>query len=257
MGEIHDTIDNRNISINNVGITDYVVSFTFKDGRKKYHTIANIKSGVSVDKNTKGAHLSRINMTIDELISNKELNISDLINVAKELSKNVGVNNANIKACFTIVFQVKTPQTLLTTNMHSNIELYVNVKDNKVVDNYISLSGNVGMLCPNSKSKSRYGAHSQKCNIVLTLYDNIDDIIIFDYYKKLCMSGSAPVFGVVRSDDESYMTELAYDNPKFSEDAVRDLIISVRKDFEDGRIKVELKNLESIHQHNVFCIGED
>ena len=56
------------------------------------------------------------------------------------------------------------------------------------------------------------------------------------------MSGSAPVFGVVRSDDESYMTELAYDNPKFSEDAVRDLIISVRKDFEDGRIK-EVKKI--------------
>ena len=257
MGEILDIIDDRNISISNVGIVDYIVPFTFKDGTKKYHTVATIKSGVSVDKNTKGAHLSRINMTIDELISNKELNVSDIINVTKELSKNVGVNNANLKLDFTIVFQMETPKTLLLTNMHSNIELFVNVKNNKIVDNYVCLSGNVGMLCPNSKSKSRYGAHSQKCNISLTLYDYIDNIIIFDYYKKLCESGSAPVFGLVRSDDEVYMTELAYDNPKFSEDAIRDLIILVRKDFKKGRIKVELKNLESIHQHNVFCIGED
>lgn len=257
MGEIHDTIDNRNISISNVGIVDYIVPFTFKDGIKKYHTIVTIKSGVSIDKNTKGAHLSRINRTIDELISNKELNILDIINITKELSKNVGVNNANIMLNFTIVFKIKTPKTSLVTNMHSNIELFINVKNNKVVDNYVSLSGTVGMLCPNSKSKARYGAHSQKCNISLTLYDNIEDIIIFDYYKKICKSGSAPVFGIVRSDDEVYMTELAYDNPKFSEDAVRDLIISVRKDFKHGRIKVKLKNLESIHQHNVFCVGED
>lgn len=105
MGEIHDTIDNRNISISNVGIADYVVPFTFKDGKKKYYTVATVQSGVAVDKTTKGAHLSRINMTVDDLIANKELNIKNLINVTKKLSSNVGVNNANLKLNFQVVFK--------------------------------------------------------------------------------------------------------------------------------------------------------
>ena len=112
------------------------------------------------------------------------------------------------------------------------------------------------MLCPNSKAKSRYGAHSQKCIIELTLYDNISKINVRDIYSILCNCGSAPVFDIVRSADEVYMTELAYDNPKFSEDAIRDILIAVRKKYKVGRINAKLKNLESIHQHNVFCEGE-
>ena len=53
--------------------------------------------------------------------------------------------------------------------------------------------------------------------------------------------------------DEVYMTELAYDNPKFSEDAVRDTLIAVKRMYKNGDVKAELVNYESIHQHNVYC----
>ena len=157
---------------------------------------------------------------------------------------------------FRITFNFKTPKSELNTNMYSNIKLYVRTLDNEIINEYITISANAAMLCPNSKTKSKYGAHSQKCIINVTLYDNISKVNLKDIYSILCNSGSAPVFDIVRSSDEVYMTELAYDNPKFSEDAIRDILIAVKKKHKNGKVCAELKNLESIHQHNVYCEGE-
>ena len=256
MSDIHEQKDLRKIAINNVGVCDYYAPFIFVNKEDEYITIATIKSGVSLEAETKGAHLSRINMVINECFVNKKLDINGIEKVVKEIAKEVGVNNANLKLNFKIGFRGKTPKSTLDTNMYSNIELYVRVDNNKVVDEYIKISANAAMLCPNSKAKSKYGAHSQKCIINVTLHDNISKINVRDIYSILCNCGSAPVFDIVRSSDEVYMTELAYDNPKFSEDAIRDILIAVRKKYKTGTIKAELVNLESIHQHNVYCEGE-
>ena len=253
MSDIHDTKDLRNIKINNVGICDYKVSFTLKNKKEKYITIATVKSGVSLDKDTKGAHLSRIVQVIDKEMTNKELTLTDISKVCKKLSSEVGVDNANISLVFETVFNVMTPKSNNLTNLFAKIELYYRCEKNNITDSHIKITANGAMLCPNSKAKSRYGAHSQKCDISATLYGDFNNIDLKKISLAIANSTSAPVFGVVRSADEVYMTELAYDNPKFSEDAVRDTLIAVKKIYKNGDVAAELVNYESIHQHNVFC----
>lgn len=256
MSDIHDKKDLRKIAINNVGICDYYVPFIFLNGNEEYITIAEIKSGVSLGAEAKGAHLSRINMVINQKLTNEKLDINSIKEMVKIIAKEVGVDNANLEMKFKIAFNFFTPKSELPTTLYSNIQIYVKVENNKVTDEHITISANAAMLCPNSRAKAKYGAHSQKCIINVTLYDNISKINVKEIFSILCNSGSAPVFDTVRSTDEIYMTELAYDNPKFSEDAIRDMLIEIRKKYNSGKIHAELKNLESIHQHNVYCEGE-
>ena len=256
MSNVHDEKDKRNISIKNVGICNYYAPFIFVNDGEEYITTSKIKAGVSVPADSKGAHLSRINMVINEKIVNKKLSIDDIKGVTKILAKEVGVDNANLELNFIIGLNYKTPKSDSNTNLTSNITIYIRVNNNKIENESITVTANAAMLCPNSKAKSRYGAHSQKCNIKTKLYDNISKVNVRNIYTILCNSDSAPVYDIVRSTDEVYLTELAYDNPKFSEDAIRDLLINIRKEYKKGKIEAELENLESIHQHNVYCIGE-
>ena len=145
MSDIHDTKDLRKIAIKNVGICDYFAPFTFVNNNEKYITMSNLKAGVSLTENKKGAHLSRINMIINNEIVNKNLTINDIKNITKIMAKEVGVNNANLEMSFKVGFNFQTPKSNLPTNLYSNLKIYIKVINNQIVDEYLTISANVAM----------------------------------------------------------------------------------------------------------------
>lgn len=253
MSNIHDEIDERHIAIDNVGICDYKLPITFKS-KKIYNSVAEISAGVSLKEDIKGAHLSRIIETLDSMVANKEITIRNFDNILSKLSKMLETGNANLKLKFDVIFEKNTPVSNRVTYLNSNIILGGAI-DRCVINKSISLTANGAMLCPNSKAKSLYGAHSQKCCLESTFYGNIDCIEIEEAFNIIASQFSAEVYGVVKSSDEKYLTEKAYDNPKFSEDLIRDTLLSLKEYYSGGAIKTKIKNLESIHQHNVYAEG--
>lgn len=253
MSNIHDTIDERNIAIDNVGICDYKLPIVFRS-RNDYNSVAEIHSGVSLKENIKGAHLSRIVEVLDEMVANKEITIKNLDDILVELANRLETGNANLSMKFGVVFPKVTPISNRITYLNSDIVLNGTI-DNYVIDKSITLTTNGAMLCPNSKAKSQYGAHSQKCCLESTFYGNIDSINVEDAFDIMSSQFSAEVYGIVKSVDEKYLTEKAYDNPKFSEDLIRDTLIALRGYYSEGTIETKIRNLESIHQHNVYAKG--
>ena len=112
------------------------------------------------------------------------------------------------------------------------------------------------MCCPNSKAKSKYGAHSQRCYLTTEMKGNVQSVKVEDVAILLDQAFSAPVYSVVKSVDEVYMTELAYENPKFTEDLIRDAIILLKEKYKGLSFVVEAENFESIHSHNVLARGK-
>lgn len=252
MGMIHDIKDERNIEIENVGICDYKLPITFCSD-KEYNTIASISAGVSLGSSIKGAHLSRIIETLDEMLANNKITLDYFKKVLEELKHKLEVGNSRLNMGFDIVFNTTTPVSGKKTFLNSHIIL--NGDTNDEINNYISVTSTGAMLCPNSKAISKYGAHSQKCNLTASLYGNISEVKIEDITNIVFRQFSAEVYGVVKSSDEKILTEKAYENPKFSEDLVRDTLLALREYYKVGKIKVEIENLESIHQHNVYARG--
>ena len=111
----------------------------------------------------------------------------------------------------------------------------------------------VTSLCPCSKNISDYGAHNQRSHVTLTVrvesFVWIEDLI--DLVEK---EASCEIFGLLKRPDEKYVTERAYDNPKFVEDMVRDIAARLNQDSRITAYTVESENFESIHNHSAYAL---
>lgn len=107
-------------------------------------------------------------------------------------------------------------------------------------------------LCPCSKEISAYGAHNQRSHISIEA-DLAGDMEIEDLIAIAEKSASSEVYGLLKRPDEKYVTERAYDNPKFVEDLVRDVALALNQDQRVAAYVVEAENFESIHNHSAFA----
>jgi GTP cyclohydrolase FolE2 len=64
---------------------------------------------------------------------------------------------------------------------------------------------------------------------------------------------SCELYGILKRTDEKYVTERAYDNPKFVEDLVRDVAMRLNRDDRVAAYVVEAENFESIHNHSAYA----
>lgn len=103
-------------------------------------------------------------------------------------------------------------------------------------------------LCPCSKEISEYGAHNQRSHITIEAEMAIEELI--DIAER---SASCQVYGLLKRSDEKYVTETAYDNPKFVEDLVRDVAVELKREPRVLAYAVEAENFESIHNHSAFA----
>ena len=113
----------------------------------------------------------------------------------------------------------------------------------------------VTSLCPCSKNISDYGAHNQRSHISAHIRTEktvwIDDVI-----EMLEDQASCQIYGLLKRPDEKYVTEQAYDNPKFTEDIIRDVAVTLNKDERITAYKIESENFESIHNHSAYAYIE-
>lgn len=253
--DIHKNKDLRNIEVNNIGICDYKLPIIFKNKNNIFPTIATITSTVVLDRNLKGAHLSRISEVINDSLINKNISLGDINDITKEVAERSETKGANLILSFDLINKRLTPISKKDSYLSSKITIISDIFD-KSVSNKLIVETVGTMLCPCSKAISKYGAHNQICNLKVSLTGNIESIDVEKIIDIMEHQFSSPVYSTVKREDEQYITEKAYENPKFSEDLIRDTIIAIHNYYSVGDIRVELVNNESIHQHNVYAMGE-
>ncbi len=113
----------------------------------------------------------------------------------------------------------------------------------------------VTSLCPCSKKISDYGAHNQRSHITVTAVLN-DHLWIEDMVQLVESQASCEIFGLLKRPDEKWVTERAYDNPKFVEDLVRDVAALLNAELRVDAYVVESENFESIHNHSAYALIE-
>ena len=107
-------------------------------------------------------------------------------------------------------------------------------------------------LCPCSKEISDYGAHNQRSHI--TLETRLRSAMSIEELVRIAEDeASCEVFGLLKRPDEKWVTERAYDNPKFVEDLVRDIAMRLMNEPRVAEWKVISENFESIHNHSAYA----
>ncbi len=124
--------------------------------------------------------------------------------------------------------------------------------NNKNFDSVTGISVPVQTLCPCSKEISDNGAHNQRALIDIKIKSNA--LVWFEELISMAEnSASTPLYTLLKRPDEKYVTEHAYNNPRFVEDAARELALKLNA---DGRIiwySISVTSSESIHNHDAFA----
>jgi GTP cyclohydrolase I len=110
----------------------------------------------------------------------------------------------------------------------------------------------VTSLCPCSKEIAEYGAHNQRSTITITVRPN-EPIRVGELLRVAEDEASSELYGILKRADEKYLTERAYDNPRFVEDLVRGVAARLDRDARVAGFAVEAENFESIHNHSAFA----
>jgi len=251
IADVQNAPDTRRIPIDKVGIKDIRHPIRVKDrSQGEQHTIANFNMFVELPHNFKGTHMSRF----VEILNNHdpEISVESFKDMLVEMAERLEANTGHIEMSFPYFINKSAPVSGVQSLIDYQVTLIGEVHDG-AVSTTIKVVVPVTSLCPCSKEISNYGAHNQRSHVTVAVETNdfvwIEDII--DIVEK---QASCELYGLLKRPDEKYVTEYAYDNPKFVEDMVRDVAAVLNADDRIDAYVVESENFESIHNHSAYAL---
>lgn len=253
IADVQNFADTRQIPINKVGIKSIKHPIIIKNrAGGEQNTIANFNMTVNLPHNFKGTHMSRfveiLNSDAKPITAKSFKDI--LINMTNKLEAQAG----HIEMEFSFFINKKAPISGVESLLDYHAAFLADFIDNSI-NLWLKVVVPVTSLCPCSKKISKYGAHNQRSHVTITAL--INDFVwleeLIDIAEK---NSSCELYGLLKRPDEKYVTEKAYDNPKFVEDIVRDIAYILNKDNRISAYKIESENFESIHNHSAYAMIE-
>ncbi len=250
MPDVQSSADDRNVAIDKVGVKDvvYPMRLATREGGEQA-TVARINMYVALPKEKKGTHMSRFLEVLNEHES-QAFTPAEIPSIAHKIKERLNAREAHFEASFTYFIAKPAPVTGMSGLM--NYEVTFECTANCTDDFVIKVAAPATSLCPCSKEISDYGAHNQRCRIEAAVRVN-STMWIEDLVEHLEASASHPVYAVLKRPDEKFVTERAYENPKFVEDIIRDLAVRLDGDERVVQYDISSENYESIHSHNAYA----
>ena len=244
--------DTRNIPINKVGVKDIRYPIVVMDKSKvQQHTVARINMYVDLPHHFKGTHMSRFIEILNQYRG--EITIRNLGQILEDMKDRLEATSAHIELEFPYFVEKEAPVSKAAGLMEYQCRLLGSLGKKK--DFVLGVTVPVTSLCPCSREVSSRGAHNQRSAVRVDLRMNkfiwIEDLIA---WIETC--GSAPVYSLLKREDEKAVTEQAFDNPRFVEDIVRGVTEKLRQMPEISWFRVECENFESIHKHSAYAMVE-
>ncbi len=253
MADVQNSEDTRCIPINKVGIKDIRHPVRVKDrSQGEQHTIANFNMYVYLPHNFKGTHMSRFVEILNHY--EREISVESFETMLSEMAERLESNEGHIEMTFPYFIEKPAPVSGVRSLMDYEVSLLGEIKASKPTV-AIKVVVPVTSLCPCSKKISEYGAHNQRSHVTVSVRTN-DFVWIEDIIDLVEKEASCELFGLLKRPDEKYVTERAYDNPKFVEDMVRDVAARLNADERIDAYTVESENFESIHNHSAYALVE-
>ncbi len=250
IADVQGRSDTRNIAIDKVGIKDirHPVRVQQRGGGEQ-HTVALFNMFVELPHNFKGTHMSRF----VEILNNheREISVESFIAMLGEMSERLEAARGHIEMTFPYFVSKQAPVSGVQSVVDYEVTLIGEI-DRGEPTIQVKVVVPVTSLCPCSKAISDYGAHNQRSHVTVVVSTN--ELIWFEELIELVeQEASCELYGLLKRPDEKYVTERAYDNPKFVEDMVRDVAARLNEDARVDGYTVESENFESIHNHSAYA----
>ncbi len=253
MEDVQSSHDSRQIPINRVGIKDiqHPVTVLDRDGHRSA-SIATLSMSVNLPHDQKGTHMSRFVQMLNE--SETQLSAKHFHKMLQDMVDRLEAQAGYIEMQFPFFVEKTAPVSGVKSLMDYQVNLIGQIEEGHVLST-LEVTVPVKSLCPCSKKISDYGAHNQRSHITVGVNCSAK-LWLGELIKMVESQASAELFAILKRPDEKYITERAYDNPKFVEDVVRDVANTFDQSDKITRYYVHAENFESIHNHSAFAIIE-
>ena len=250
--DVQSTQDGRNIAIDRVGVRGVSLPIVIEGKNGPQHTVATLTMTVALPADQKGTHMSRFIALMDEL--REPINEAVMCKLIVDMLERLHAVSGTIEIRFPFFIRKTAPVSKLESLMNYEGRWIANVEEG-VTTVRQETTVPVTSLCPCSKEISRYGAHNQRSIISVKInYDGQQTALdIRDIVSLIEAQASCPLYPLLKREDEKYVTEKAYENPKFVEDILRDCVLALRTLEGINYFSVECENFESIHNHNAYA----
>jgi GTP cyclohydrolase I len=253
IADVQSKPDMRRIPINKVGIkrVRHPVRVTERSGGEQ-HTIAVFNMYVDLPHNFKGTHMSRFIEILNR--HEREITVASFKDMLAEMTQKLDAESGHIEMRFPYFVNKKAPVSCVESLLDYDVT-FIGELNAKQTHMDIQVVVPVTSLCPCSKEISNYGAHNQRSHV--TVNARIQGFVWIEELIDIIESeASCEVYGLLKRPDEKFVTERAYDNPKFVEDMVRDVAHRLEQDERIVSYVVESENFESIHNHSAYAMVE-
>lgn len=246
--------DVRHLDINKVGIKSIRHPVVVKDkSGGEQSTVAVFDMYVFLPHNFKGTHMSRF---VEILNTNEHaISIESFESILQEMVRRLEADSGYVEMRFPYFVSKSAPISGVKSLLDYDVTFIGEIKNGKF-DITVKVLVPVTSLCPCSKKISDYGAHNQRSHVTVTALIN-DFIWIEDIISLVEKQASCELYGLLKRPDEKFVTERAYDNPKFVEDMVRDVATQLNNEKRIDKFTVESENFESIHNHSAYALIEN
>ncbi|HTR59080.1 MAG TPA: GTP cyclohydrolase FolE2 [Casimicrobiaceae bacterium] len=246
--------DERSLAIDRVGIRGLRYPIRFADGAAPAQpTIATFSLSVALPAEQKGTHMSRLVAVIDELA--EPLTLGRLPALIDALLTRLDATRGGIAIEFPWFRRKAAPVSGVESMMDYEVRLMAEAVDGARKIS-VTLVVPVMSLCPSSKAIADYGAHNQRSHLTLAVRPRDPaSITLLELIALAEEEASCELYALLKRADEKYVTERAYDRPRFVEDLVRGIAARLAGDPRFEGFRVEAENFESIHNHSAYaCI---
>ena len=257
MKDVQNTQDTRNVDIQKVGIKNLDLPLTVQRKNNSNQVVsASAKVSVSLPRHYKGTHMSRF-VEVFSKWHNKNLLGIDIKGCLEEIIHKLSAKSGELEFCFKYYIDKTAPVSKQKSFMGYDCSFkgIINEGQYKFI---LGVKVPVTTLCPCSKEISENGAHNQRTIISVQIsYDEENQIWIEDLIEEIEKCGSCPVYSLLKRSDEKHVTEKAWENPKFVEDVLRDIVLKLRANKAINSFEVECESFESIHNHSAWAYQKE
>ena len=247
--DVQSARDGRNIAIDRVGVRGITVPITVETKEDTLATVATVEMTVSLPADKKGTHMSRFVALMEE--HSEPLNVDVVRSLMADMLKRLDAVDGTIELRFPFFIRKCAPVSKLTSLMNYEAAWIADSRGGVITVRQETATP-VTSLCPCSKEISRYGAHNQRsrltASVELSAPMSLEEQIAYSEEAASCQ-----LWARLKRSDEKYVTEYAYDHPKFVEDIVRDMAAALNKEECVVAYRVEAENFESIHNHSAYA----
>jgi GTP cyclohydrolase IB len=247
--------DERHLAIQRVGVKDVRYPLQLRVAGAVQTTAALWDLDVALPAEKKGTHMSRFVAWLDglQLPDSAPLDAATLRTRLGAMLTLLNATEGRIESRFSFFIRKRAPVSGVSSLMDYQGRLIAEARAGATTV-WSEVAVPVKSLCPCSKEISDYGAHNQRSTVTIRA-ETKAPVAWEELVRFAEANASCELWALLKRADEKWVTERAYENPKFVEDLVRDVALALNADARIGRYTVEVENHESIHNHAAYaCI---